>query len=224
MSLNKRPDSLNNIDEEIECTISKYADDTKLSGAVGTPEGQDAIQKDLDKLENWVHGNLMMFSKTKWKVLHLGWGNPRCQYRLRDEQVESSSVKKGLKGAGGCEAGHEPAICAPSLESQLSGEVILPLYSGLVRPHLQCCIQLWDSQYRKDINLLEQVQRMPRKYLEEFVGQDKGILIKQKQRLCTERKEKQRFIFYFPSADDAQTLPRKRGFRTHSCFIKGQML
>ncbi|KAK4820323.1 hypothetical protein QYF61_023556 [Mycteria americana] len=155
---------INDTDRGIECTLSKLADDTKLSGAADTPEGRDAIQRDLDELEKWACVNLMRFNKARCKVLHLAWGNPRYQYRLGDDVIESSPAEKDLgvlvdeKLDMSWQQGQQYPGCTKSSVASRSREGMLPLYSALVRPHLEYCVQLWSPQHKKDMELLEWVQ------------------------------------------------------------------
>ena len=64
------------INSGIECVLSKPADDIKLCDAIDMTEACHAVQRDLDRLEQWAQVNIMRFNKSMCKVLHLGHSNP----------------------------------------------------------------------------------------------------------------------------------------------------
>ncbi|KFQ67585.1 hypothetical protein N335_00746, partial [Phaethon lepturus] len=132
--------------------------------------------RDLDRLERRAHVNLMNFNKVKCKVLHLGRDNAKHKYRLGREWIKSSLEKKDLgllvdeklSMTWQCVlAAHKASCILDCLKRSManrSKELILPLYSPLVKPHLEYCVQLWGPQH-EDMDLLKCVQRRATKMI-----------------------------------------------------------
>ncbi|TRZ08715.1 hypothetical protein HGM15179_018391 [Zosterops borbonicus] len=118
-------------DEGIESFISKFADDTKLGACV-------------DLLEGWGQS-----SWTEWSA----------QEERDRGVVVSSQLNMSQQCALVAKRANGILACIGNGVASRSREVILPLYSALVRPHLECCVQFWAPQFSKEVEMFECIQR-----------------------------------------------------------------
>ncbi|CAM5123811.1 unnamed protein product [Eretmochelys imbricata] len=87
---------IKDLDNGIQNTLIKFADDTKLGGVASALKDGIKIQNDLDKLEKWSEVNRMKFNKDKCKVLQLGRNNQLHTYKMGNDCLGRSTAERDL--------------------------------------------------------------------------------------------------------------------------------
>jgi ribonuclease P/MRP protein subunit RPP40 len=171
---------INDIDEGLVSKLWKFADDTKMCRSVTDAKDADVIRKDLDKMFLWSKEWQMLFNVDKCSVLHMGKNNKQIEYKLGDKAILTCKQEKDLsiiiessgKFSQQCltavnKANSLVGMIRRSIQYKSKG-VIVKLFKSLVRPKLEYCIQAWSPYLRKDIDMIERVQRRALKVVQEF--------------------------------------------------------
>ena len=168
---------INDLEEGVTSKILKFADDTKLFRKIKGNGDKQQLQDDIDKLIKWSEKWQMLFNFQKCKCLHAGHGNTGVNYEMGGTIICKTVKEKdlGVTMNANMKVSEQCRIAA-SKGNQILGMIrrnitykekglIVPLYKAIVRPHLEYCIQAWRPYLRKDIDMLEKVQRRTTKFI-----------------------------------------------------------
>ena len=170
---------INDLPKCTTCPVCLFADDSKIycrvpreiDGKVELAGAHEVLQKDLHELQIWANKWKMAFNVNKCKIMHLGYGNAEHEYELNGTTLAETIIEKDLGILIDNEltfakhirnkvsqANRLIGLIRITFES-LNDEMFTNLYNTLIRPLLEYCVQAWSPHLKKDILLLENVQR-----------------------------------------------------------------
>ena len=162
---------INDIDDGVQCNILKFADDTKLFGSCASQQDVMKIQNDLHTMFQWSQDWQMLFNVDKCKSMHIGKNNDHHVYTMNntalttteEEKYLGVTIKNSLSSSQHTSNAVKKANRVLGIISRVftckSKEIMLPIYKSMVRPILEYGVQAWCPFLKKDIILLEKVQR-----------------------------------------------------------------
>ena len=169
--INDLPDSIDT------CSCSIFADDTKLNGRVDSDEDANSIQCDINNLHDWCNKWKLVFNSDKCHVMHFGSKNRKNYYHINGRLISPVMQEKDLGVIISADLKAENNVVYSVNKanrilgmikrtfSYLNHEMLAQLFKVFVRPHLEFAQQAWSPYLRKDIDLLEGVQRRGTKLL-----------------------------------------------------------
>ena len=176
---------INDITEVINNNIYLFADDTKIYSQITETNPPSTLQEDLNNLEKWSKTWLLLFHPDKCKIMHLGNRNEDpYQYYLDNIPLDHTDLENDLGINFDSKLRFSTHIDKIAKKANtimgvvrrsfkcLDEDTFKKLYKGVVRPHLEYGVQIWNPNLKKDIVKLEGVQRRATKQVNKFQDMD----------------------------------------------------
>ena len=179
---------INDLPLRITSPLNLFADDSKIFTRIVTNkknkqkigDGKEVLQDDLNKVLEWAKMWKMEFIIDKCKMMHLGRKNPKNTYSMNGANIEETMEEKdlGVLIDNELEFGkHIKSIVGRAnsvlgmiriVFNHMNKKMFLNLYTALIRPLLEYCVQVWSPHLMKYKNLIEGVQRRATKLVPEL--------------------------------------------------------
>lgn len=162
---------INDLDLNVISKLFKFADDSKVCKSINSDLDRDILRSDLDKIFKWSESWQMSFNIDKCVVLHVGNNNQQFDYYLGNNLIKTSNKERdlGVIVDNSCKFSEQCRMAASAANKLLglikrsieykNKDTIVRLYKALVRPKLEYCIQAWCPYLKKDVAVLERVQK-----------------------------------------------------------------
>ena len=134
---------INDLEEGVTGSTLKFADDTKLFRKTREIGDKQNLQDDIDKLVKW---------SEKWQML----------FNVKEKDlgvIMNANMKVSEQCRIAASKGNQVLGMIRRNITYKEKSLIVPLYKAIVRPHLEYCIQAWSPYLRKDIDMLDKIQR-----------------------------------------------------------------
>lgn len=173
---------LDDIDDKVISKTLKFADDMKMLVALNSQETKNVINQDISYLSLWAKKWQMEFNLSKCKVMHYGRANSNEIFYMEGSLIEASNMEKDLgiyfsedfKKYDHCNeiakrCAKISGMIMRTFNNKNSG-IMKILYKSLIRPHIDYCSQVWRPSLKKDILIIERIQRRFTKRIEDCKG------------------------------------------------------
>ena len=168
---------INDLPETVKAYVKIFADDTKIFNAINSSDDNVILQEDIDNLVNWSKKWQLPFNMEKSKLVQYGRNIMQHTYYIEGNEIENVQSEKDLGVTFDSSlrfTSHINNITNKANSrlgmikrnfTNLSKDIVLPLYKSLIRPILEYGSSIWNPKLKTDLIEIEKIQKRATKLI-----------------------------------------------------------